>query len=126
MSLREPLARAKGHGSAKEGTRRYIAYRVTSLAMVVFIPWFLISVINNLHADYSLLIVWLKNPLTTIMGMLFLIIFGTHFWLELRVVVEDYVATPMRRYATLIALKFALFIVVFTGVFSLLKIAFGA
>lgn len=126
MSLREPLARAKGHGSAKEGTHHFIMQRLTSVALLALIPWFLISLMNHIEDDYVALVAWIKEPITSITSILFIVTLFYHLWLGLQVVVEDYVHTGTRRYPTLIIIKFACFIAAFTGIFALLKIAFGA
>lgn len=126
MSLREPLARAKGHGSAKKGTHHFIMQRLTSVALLGLIPWFVIALINHINDDYVALVAWLKDPMTSITAILFIVTLFYHMWLGLQVVIEDYVHTPARKYTTLILIKFACFIAAFTGIFALLKIALGA
>ncbi len=45
MSMRSPLARVRGLGSAKDGTAHWWAQRLTALALVPLTVWFCISVI---------------------------------------------------------------------------------
>lgn len=126
MSLREPLARAKGHGSAKEGTRHFIMQRLSSIALLALIPWFLISLIGHIDDDYMALVAWVREPMTSITAILLIVTLFYHLFLGLQVVIEDYVHSGTRRYPTLIVVKFACFVSAFTGVFAILKIAFGA
>lgn len=126
MILKEPLARVKGHGSAKEGVMHWIAQRLTSIALIPLMIWFVTSLLMRLQENYHGFIAWISSPLTSVLLTLFTTTLFYHIWLGLKVVIEDYVSTPMRRYTTLILLKFSLFFLATLSVFAILKIALGA
>lgn len=126
MTLREPLARAKGHGSAKDGVMHWIAHRLTSIAMIPLLAWFTISVLARLDSGYQDYLSWLSQPVVSVLMTLFVVNLYYHLWLGLRVIVEDYVSSHFRRYATLIVIKFTLFFLTTLSLFAILKIALGA
>ena len=53
MSLRNPLARARGLGSAKEGTAHWMSQRISALALIPLTLWFADSVLLLMHAGYA-------------------------------------------------------------------------
>ena len=44
-SLKTPMGSVRGLGSAKEGAGHFIGQRVSAIAMLVLVPWFLFSLI---------------------------------------------------------------------------------
>jgi succinate dehydrogenase / fumarate reductase, membrane anchor subunit len=126
MILKEPLARVKGHGSAKEGVMHWIAQRLTSIALIPLMIWFVVSLLMRLHENYHGFVAWIASPLTSVLLTLLVVTLFYHMWLGLKVVIEDYVLTPMKRYTTLILLKFSLFFLATLSIFTILKIALGA
>ncbi len=123
MSLRNPLAIARGLGSAKSGTGHWWAQRVSALALIPLSLWFAVSVLGLVHADYVVVITWLHAPWTAVLLSLFLFY---HAYLGVQVVVEDYVHTEWLKIATLLLIKFACILCAAAGVFTALRIAFGA
>jgi succinate dehydrogenase / fumarate reductase membrane anchor subunit len=91
MSLRSPLARVRGLGSAKDGTSHWWAQRVTAIALVPLTIWFVISVIAMVGADYETFRDWIGSPLAG--GLMLLLVIATfyHAFLGVQVVIEDYV-----------------------------------
>ena len=62
MSIRTPLAHVRGLGTAKDGTHHWWVQRVTSVALVPLVLWFVISLLGVSHADYETFQHWLGNP----------------------------------------------------------------
>jgi succinate dehydrogenase / fumarate reductase membrane anchor subunit len=125
MSLRTPLARAKGLGSAKEGVSHWWAQRVTAMALVPLCLWMVISVIGLVGGDHGAVVAWLQSPVQTALLVLLLIAMFYHAKLGLQVVIEDYVHAEGPKTATLIAMNFAVLFLGATAVMSVLRIAFG-
>ena len=122
MSLRTPLAKVRGLGSAKDGTEHFWMQRLTAVALVPLTVWFVISVIAHIGADYGAFIAWLSSPLSG--GLMILLVVATfyHAMLGLQVVIEDYVHTEWKKFASLIAMKFFCAFLGVIGVLSILKI----
>jgi succinate dehydrogenase / fumarate reductase, membrane anchor subunit len=126
MSLRNPLATAKGLGSAKTDTSHWWAQRVSALALIPLSLWFAVSVLQLVHADYVVVISWLHAPWTAVLLSLFLFTVFYHAYLGVQVVVEDYVHVEWLKITLLLVIKFICILSAAAGVFTALRIAFGA
>jgi len=122
--MRSPLARAIGLGSAKEGSERWWAERVSAVALVPLTLWFSASIIAHTGSDYATFIAWLRTPLATVLMILLLIALFHHTALGLRVVIEDYVHSGVKIPA-LVALRFGCSALAVAGILATLRIAFG-
>jgi succinate dehydrogenase / fumarate reductase membrane anchor subunit len=124
--LRSPLGRARGLGSAKEGVEHWWRQRVTAIALVPLVLWFVIAVIRLAGADRAAVIAWIKHPVPAVMMVLLLVATFYHAALGLQVVIEDYVHAEGTRLGTLIVMRLLCFALAALGVFSVLKLALGA
>jgi len=124
MSMRSPLGRVRGLGSAKDGTGHWWAQRLTALALIPLVLWFCISVIVMTGADYPAVAAWIASPLVA--GLLLLLIASTfyHGALGLQVVIEDYVHHEMTKLAMLLAVKALAILLALTGILSVLTLLF--
>lgn len=87
-----PLKQVKGHGSAKSGTHHWIMQRLTSVALLILMPWALWAV--NAHivgASYAEVVAWIAQPLNAILAILLVITIHYHAVLGLQTVIEDYI-----------------------------------
>jgi succinate dehydrogenase / fumarate reductase membrane anchor subunit len=124
-NYRTPLKRAKGMGSAKEGTGHFWTQRLTAIALVPLVIWLAFSVAFLANMDYLAIREWLSQPFNAIVMILFLIAGFHHARLGLQVVIEDYVSSHVTRTAAIIAVTFIAAALGVTGVFSVLRIAFA-
>lgn len=126
MSLRSPLGRVLGSGSAKEGTDHWWSQRVTAVALLVLGGWFLISMMALGGFDQPSIQVWAGRPWNSVMLLLLGVTLAYHSSLGLQVVIEDYVHGPFLKTASLVLNKFAHAVVAAAASFAVLKIAFGS
>jgi len=126
MNLRNPLATARGLGSAKSGTGHWWAQRVTAVALIPLSLWFAVAMLHLVRADYVVVLDWLHAPWTAVLLSLFLFTLFYHAYLGLQVVIEDYVHTEWLKIGVLLLIKFACILLAAGGVFTALRIAFGA
>ena len=68
MSLRSPLGRVLGLGSAKDGTGHWWAQRVTSIALIPLTLWFFFSLLLLPGLDYGTVKTWLAVPISSPSG----------------------------------------------------------
>jgi succinate dehydrogenase / fumarate reductase membrane anchor subunit len=125
MSIRTPLARARGLGSAKSGTGHWWAQRLTAIALIPLVIWFAISVVVMAGADHEAVVAWIGNPLTAVLLVLLIVAVFHHAHLGLQVVIEDYVHTRWMEIALLLIVKGAALLLGAIGILSVLKIAIG-
>jgi succinate dehydrogenase / fumarate reductase membrane anchor subunit len=126
MSLRTPLGRVRGLGSAKEGVGHWWAQRVTALALVPLTLWFAVSMISVVHTDYAGAVTWIGAPLNSALLILLLVCVFYHALLGLQVVIEDYVHGEGIKLATLLVTKFILTLLGAIAVVSVLRVTFLA
>jgi succinate dehydrogenase / fumarate reductase membrane anchor subunit len=127
MSLRSPLGRVLGLGSAKGGSGHWYAQRVTAVALVILGAWFIASLaMLGAGAPHAAVVDWLRSPFSAVMALLLVAVTGYHSALGLQVVLEDYIGDKGTRMVVLVALKFALVVAALIGLLAVLRIAFGA
>jgi succinate dehydrogenase / fumarate reductase, membrane anchor subunit len=110
---------------AKHGTGHFIAERVTSIALLLLLPWFLFSVAISVNGDFDSAFRWVAHPVNAGGLLLFLVISIYHMRLGVQVVIEDYISAASSRglllaVNTLICLAAAL-----AGAWAIYQISFG-
>jgi succinate dehydrogenase / fumarate reductase membrane anchor subunit len=123
--LRTPLKRVRGLGPAKEGVSHWWQMRLTSLALVPLVLWFVFSALRLEHSDYTGTRIWVANPLHAVPLILLTCIMFLHAASGMQVVLEDYVHHEGRKLAFIYAVKGTCLVLAAASVFAILKIAFG-
>lgn len=123
MSIRTPLARARGLGSAKDGVGHWWAQRITAVALVPLTLWLVVSIAARAGAGHEAVLAWLSSPVAAVAVVLFLGVLFYHSQLGLQVVVEDYVHSEWLKLATLVVLQFAHIVVAAAAIFAVLWMA---
>jgi len=126
MSLRSPLGRVKGLGSAREGVGHWWAQRLTAIALVPLTVWFVASVVGLAGADYETMRAWLGAPMVAGLVILFLVTGLHHGQLGLQVVIEDYVSHEGAKIACLLVVKGLALVLGLSAVLAVLSVFFGA
>jgi succinate dehydrogenase / fumarate reductase membrane anchor subunit len=126
MSLRTPLGRVLGMGSAKDGTGHWWAQRVSAVALVPLTLWFLFSLLLLPGLDYATVKVWLSLPISGFLTVLLLAVSTYHSYLGTTVVVEDYVHSAGMKVLTLLTLRFLYVLVCGAGIFAILRVMLGS
>jgi len=125
MSQRSPLGRARGLGSAKDGTAHWWAQRLTALALVPLTLWVVTSLVSLIGADYGAVAGWIASPVTAVLMILLLAMTFHHAQLGAQVVIEDYVHNEALKIAGIIAVKFLALVLGLASIFAVLMIALG-
>lgn len=125
MSLRTPLRRVLGTGSAKEGVHHWWQQRLTSVALVPLTVWFAVSILALPSFDYATLAAWMHGATSALLLILLVLVGTWHSQLGVRVIVEDYVHAPGARAVTLTLLSFLHALLAAAGVLAVLKMALG-
>lgn len=125
MSLRSPLGRVRGLGSAKSGTEHFWAQRVTAVALIPLTLWFVYSIMKLAGADYAMARAWMGSPINAVLMLVLIAATFHHMQLGLQVVIEDYVHTEGVKIASLVLMKGASLLLAVAAAFAVLKVAFG-
>ncbi|HJN22994.1 MAG TPA: succinate dehydrogenase, hydrophobic membrane anchor protein [Rhodospirillales bacterium] len=125
MEMRSSLGRVQGLGSAKEGVGHWWAQRLTSVALVPLVLWFMFSVVFLADADHAIFKSWVGSFGNGLLLVLLIVALFHHAQLGLQVVIEDYVHGETAKMALLIAVKFSFFFLGAASVSAVLHLAFG-
>ncbi|MGE0665938.1 MAG: succinate dehydrogenase, hydrophobic membrane anchor protein [Sphingomonadales bacterium] len=125
MSLRSPIGKVRGLGSAKEGTHHFWVQRVSAVALIPLTIWLVASLVCLTGAGRDEVLDWLSRPFPAIMMILLAIAGFYHLKLGIQVILEDYVHGEGAKLATSLLNTFVCFAGGAVSVFAVLKIAFG-
>ena len=125
-SMRTPLERVRGLGSAHHGGEHWLTERLTSIALLLLGTWLIASLLILPKVDQRTVIEWLHAPSGAVPMALFIIVAFRHALDGMKVFVDDYVHQPGTNFVVNTLL---LFLAVGGGavaLFALARIAFGA
>ena len=126
MEFRTPLSRARGLGSAKDGTRHWWMERLTAVALVPLTVWLVASLVSIGTADYAQTVHWIRSPATSVALLLTIAALFHHAQLGLQVVVEDYVGAEWLKIALIVVIRLGAIAAAATAAFCVLRIALGS
>jgi succinate dehydrogenase / fumarate reductase membrane anchor subunit len=124
--MRSAIGMVRGRGSAREGVGHWKLQRLTAIANVPLVLWFIVSAVSLSGADHAAVTAWLAGPFNATLMLLLVLSTFWHARLGLQVVIEDYVHHEGVKVAALIAVTFALFLLGGLAVVSILKVALGS
>ncbi len=126
MSMRTPLAKVRGLGSAKSGTGHFWLQRLTAVANIVLVSFLIGLLFALVGADYETARRTLAKPYIAVPLLLLVLSAVTHMRLGMQTIVEDYVHSEGRKVAALMLNTFFAVLIGMTCVFAVLKLSFGA
>ena len=122
-SLRTPLGRVRGLGSAKDGTHHWWAQRWTAVALVPLLVWLVFNVISLVGAPQIAVAHWMGHPVNAALLAALVAALFHHAQLGLQVVIEDYVHCEAIKVASLLAMKGLCWILAAIAVLSIFRIS---
>lgn len=125
QSIISPLAKARGTGSAHHGAGHWLHQRITALANIPLMLWLVWSIVHMPRADYTAAVMWLSQPINSILMILSVLSVFYHAVLGLQVVIEDYVQCSCARLISLIGLRLGFAALGVAAIFCVLKVSFG-
>ena len=127
MSLRSPLSKAIGLGSAKHGFSHWWWQRISAVALIPLSLWFVYSIVCLITTGASYITVhdWLSSPFNATVMLLFVLSALFHGQTGLQVVIEDYIHTKWVNLTLLLLIKFASVILALMAIISVLKVVLG-
>jgi succinate dehydrogenase / fumarate reductase, membrane anchor subunit len=126
VSLRSPLGKVLGTGSAKEGAGHWWALRLSAVGLIPLTLWFFFSLLLLPSLDFMTVRGWLSVPVNAFLAVLLVATLTYHSFLGTNEVVEDYVHTKGAKLFLLLTLRFLYVLCGGAGIFAILGIAFGS
>ena len=120
---KSPLGRARGHGSAREGTSQWWLQRLTAIALVPLGIWFIVSMVVLTGGSQADVAEWLGSRRTAVMMSLLIVAGLYHLKLGMDVVIEDYVDNQVLKLAAVVLVTFTCIALGFICIISVLKLA---
>ncbi len=126
MSLKTPLNRVLGLGSAGHGSEHWWAQRVTAAALVLLGLWFAVSLAHLHVAHYDDVIAFIAYPLHSVLLILLTGTLAYHSNLGVQVVIEDYVHAKGLKIVSLTLSRFLHILVAAISIYAILRIGLSA
>jgi succinate dehydrogenase / fumarate reductase membrane anchor subunit len=126
VSLRAPLGRVLGLGTAKDGTDHWWGQRVSGVALVLLGLWFVVSLVMLPTLGYTAVIDFIGRPFNTVLLALLCLTVAYHSNLGVQVVIEDYVHGHGLKIVSLVVSRFVHILVAVISIYAILRIGLGA
>lgn len=123
MSLRSPLGKVLGRGSAGEGVGHWWVQRVTAVALVPLTLWFAWSLLGLQLHSYDEVRGWLGQPWVAVLTILLVLTLAWHSKLGMQVIIEDYVSAKASKTTLLLLSTFVHVAAAVAAVFAVLLLA---
>jgi succinate dehydrogenase / fumarate reductase membrane anchor subunit len=124
-SVRTPLGRVRGLGSAGAGTSDFWLQRLTAIAMVLLTVPVIIIVMMMLSSSHAAAQQILGSPFGAIVLILFTIASTWHMKIGMQVVIEDYVHDERLKLISIIGNNFFSIAVALAAIYAVLKLSSG-
>ena len=125
MTMRTPLGRARGYGSAKTGTEHFWRQRLTAVANIPLTIAAVIILISLLGRNHAAAAQILGSPLIAIIMLLFIFSITYHMRIGMQIVIEDYVHGERAKLTLVMLNTFFTIAVGFAAAYAILKLSFG-
>lgn len=126
MSLRSPLGKVLGLGTARDGTGHFMGQRISAVALAILGCWFAASLWALEGFTYLDVIRFVARPMNSVLLTLLSLALSYHSYLGVQVVIEDYIHVPGTKLAALIASRFAHLLIGVSAVYAILHIGMSS
>ena len=125
VSMRTPLARAKGLGAAGHGAGDWWLHRMTAVSNIPLIVSFVIIVSSLAFRPWEQAVAVVSHPLVALLLILTVISVTNHMRLGMQIIIEDYVHDKGWKLAAVIGNNFYAVVIAVACLWAILKISFG-
>ena len=126
MSLRSPLGRVLGLGTAKDGTEHWWGQRVSGVALAILGLWFAWALATMSGFSHAEAVAFIGRPVNAVLLLLLSVTMAYHSYLGIQVVIEDYVHSHGLKTASLILSRFAHVFLAVAAIFAILRLGIGS
>jgi succinate dehydrogenase / fumarate reductase membrane anchor subunit len=124
-AFRNPLERARNHGSAGSGVEHWWKQRFSAILLVPLTVWLVWSLMLLSSADYAAARAWMSSPWNASMALLLVGSTFYHARLGVQVVIEDYVHHRATEVSLQVLVAIAALLGGLVSAVAILKVAFA-
>jgi succinate dehydrogenase / fumarate reductase, membrane anchor subunit len=122
-TMRSPLGRVRGLGSARGGTHHWWMQRVTSAALLPLTIWFALAAASLAGASHEETVAWIGRPWNAVLLLATIGLTFHHTASGLQVILEDYVNQEWARMGGILAIKAICVLLALASALAVLRIA---
>jgi len=126
MSMVNPLAKARGRGSAKSGVHHWYVQRASAVLLLFLLGWLLFAMVQLAGSGYAEAKAFFSSATNASFLILLLVSLFYHAMLGMQVVIEDYVHQRSLELVLHFLTRAGAFIGMAVGIIHTLKLALGA
>ncbi len=123
--MQSAIGRLRARGSAHSGVGHWKAQRVTAIANLFLVIWFLFNAIGMAGAGYAEWAAWFQSPLNASLMVMLVLSAFFHAKMGVQVMIEDYVHHEGLKVAALVGATLAAAALATACVVSILMLATG-
>lgn len=125
VSMRTPLARAKGLGAAHHGVGHWWLHRMTAVSNVPLVIAFVIIVASLSGRSWDDTVRIVSHPLVAILLVLAIVSVTNHMRLGMQIIMDDYIHDRGWKLVAVVANNFYAVVIAVACLWAILKISFG-
>jgi succinate dehydrogenase / fumarate reductase membrane anchor subunit len=122
-TMRSPLSRVRGLGSAKNGTHHWWVQRVTSITLLPLTIWFALSAVSLTGASHAETVAWIARPWNAVLLLATIGLTFQHMASGLQVIVEDYANQEWVKMGGILAINAICVLLAIASALAVLRIA---
>jgi succinate dehydrogenase / fumarate reductase, membrane anchor subunit len=122
-TMRSPLGRVRGLGSAKGGTHHWWMQRVTSAALLPLTIWFALAAASLAGASYEETVAWIGRPWNAVLLLATIGLTFHHTASGMQVILEDYANQEWVKMGGILAIKAICVLLALASALAVLRIA---
>jgi succinate dehydrogenase / fumarate reductase membrane anchor subunit len=122
-TMRTPLGRVRGLGSARSGVHHWWLMRLTSAALLPLTLWFTISAAMLAGAGHAATVEWIGRPWNAVLLLVTIGLTFHHTAAGVQVIIEDYANQEWVKLAAILAVKAISLLLALAAALAVLRIA---
>ena len=123
--LASNLSKVRGLGSTNDGVHAWWMQRLSGIALVPLIVWFIFSILELPSSNYSGFIFWVSSGVNPVLLCLLIIFMFHHGLLGIQVIFEDYIKSDKLRLGLLVFSKLIVIMFGAYSFFAIINLTFG-
>tara|TARA_B100000029_G_scaffold507073_1_gene590986 strand:+ start:625 stop:1026 length:402 start_codon:yes stop_codon:yes gene_type:complete len=124
MNMRSHLSRVRGLGANHIGVHHFWVQRITAIALIPLMVWFMIEALQLVNASHEAFVFWVGSGYNPVLLGLLIVFSFYHGQLGLQVIIEDYVRNEGYKITLIITIKLFALAVAICSLFSIMRLTF--